>query len=67
MEWKVVEREQEGGRERKEKRERDGGWQRKGCSVGHKLDCWSSIYGGYIEKNNLRYYQDDNKAYPKNF
>jgi len=65
MEWKVVGREQEGGRERE--RERDREWLRKGCGVGHKIDCWSIIYEGNREKDNPRVYQDGNKAYPKNF
>jgi hypothetical protein len=36
-----MERERE--RERKSERRSVGG---KGCSIGHKLDCWSSIYEG---------------------
>ncbi len=59
--------EQEGERERKREREGYGGWLRKGCSVGYKLDRWSSNYEGYREKDNLRVYQDGNKTYPKNF
>jgi hypothetical protein len=31
-------------------RERGGGWLRKGWGVGHKLDHWSSIYEGFIER-----------------
>ncbi len=67
MERKVVGQEQEGGRERERQRERDGGWLRKGCSVGHKLDHWSSIHEGYREKDNIRVYQDGKKGYPKKF
>jgi hypothetical protein len=40
----------EGKREREREREKDRVWLRKGCSVGHKLDLWSSIYKGYREK-----------------
>ncbi len=48
-------------------REQEGGGERKGCGIGHKLDHWSSIYEGYREKDNPRVYQDSNKAYPENF
>jgi hypothetical protein len=36
----------EGGREREREqgRVRSGVWQRKGCGIDHKLDCWSSKY-----------------------
>ncbi len=47
--------------------ERDREWLRKGCGVGHKIDCWSIIYEGDREKDNPRLYQDGNKAYHKNF
>jgi hypothetical protein len=33
--------------ERDVKRVRDREWLRKGCSIGHKLDRWSSIYEGF--------------------
>ena len=42
MEWGVGN--SEGERERE--RVRCGVWVEKGCSVGHKLDHWSSIYEG---------------------
>ncbi len=40
----VGERGREGERERE--REGCGALVKKGCGVGHKLDCWSSIYEG---------------------
>jgi hypothetical protein len=39
-EWGVSGTEREGERER----ERCGALVKKGCGMGHKLDCWSSIY-----------------------
>jgi hypothetical protein len=33
-------------RERERERVRCRAWVKKGCSMGHKLDCWSSIYEG---------------------
>ncbi len=47
MEQKEVGKEQDRVRERKRGdglRVRGGVWQRKGCGMGHKLDCWLSIY-----------------------
>jgi hypothetical protein len=46
MKQKVVGREQAGERDRERERDGDGDreWLKKGCGMGHKLDCWSIIY-----------------------
>jgi hypothetical protein len=66
MEWKGVGNGIERETERVRKRERDGGWLRKVGGMVHNLDCRSSIYEGYREKDNQRVYQDGNMAYSKN-
>ncbi len=44
-------------------RERDRVWHRKGCSMGHNLDCQSSYYDGNRDRDNPRLYQDGNINY----
>jgi hypothetical protein len=58
-----------GERKTEAERERVKGrvWLGKSCSVGHKLDPIGQVFMRAYRRDNLRVYQDGNKAYPKNF